>query len=80
MLAWVSILLFLAKKILLDIASLREQNLLISASHDLFFQHKSTGLFFGMLLVISIFFSISACKDAHSYFYRELCHGLVFIC
>lgn len=68
MLALVSILLFLAKKILLRLVSLREQNLLISASHDLFFQHKSTGFFLGILLFITIFFSISAYKDAHSYF------------
>lgn len=80
MLALVSILLFLAKKILLHFVSLREQNLLISASHDLFPQHKSTGLFLGMLLFITIFFSISAYKDSHSYFHHELCQSVMLVC
>lgn len=32
-----------------------------------------------MFLVITIFFSISAYKDAHSYFYHELSPGLVLV-
>lgn len=73
MLAGVYILLFLAKKTLLHFANLREQNLLIGASHDLFFQHKSTAFFLGMFLVTIIFYFISVYKCAHSYLRHELC-------
>jgi hypothetical protein len=68
MLAWVSILLFLAKRTLLHFASLREQNLLISATHDLFFQHKSTGFLLGMLWYSHLFsLFLSTMMQIHNY-------------
>lgn len=67
--AWVSILLFLAKKTLLHFASQREQNLLISASHDLFPQHKSTGLSLGMLCYKHLFPPAVLSATAHIHIY-----------
>jgi hypothetical protein len=71
--AWVSILLFLAKKTLLHFASRREQNSLISASQGLFPQHESMGLSLGMLCYKHPFFPLcSVYSRTDSYLYHDL--------